>query len=89
MLYEDSIEKLIGIKGLIVEDAKNVFGELHIFAKMQRQEHICPCCGAATNRIHDYRSQIVKDIEAFGQATFIHLKKRRQVYTAFDLGDHR
>ena len=39
--------------------------------------HKCPCCGKITDKIHDYREQVIKDIPAFGKHLFIHLKKRR------------
>ena len=46
---------------------------------MPRKEHICPCCGKSTDKIHDYRKQYIKDIPAFGKLTYIVLNKRRYV----------
>ena len=44
---------------------------------MERKEHTCICCGTATNTVHDYREQIIKDIPAFGKLVKIVLRKRR------------
>lgn len=35
------------------------------------------CLWKYTDKIHDYREQVIKDIPAFGKFVFIHLKKRR------------
>lgn len=44
---------------------------------MPKTDHICPHCGHSTSYIKDYRTQIVKDAQMFGQDVFIHLRKRR------------
>ncbi len=53
-------------------------GEIkYIYIELERKEHICPCCGAKTNVIHDYRNQPIKDIVAFGKNVVLILRKRR------------
>ena len=44
---------------------------------MERKEHNCISCGTATNTVHDYREQVIKDIPAFGKLVSIVLRKRR------------
>lgn len=44
---------------------------------MERKEHTCPHCNTKTNTIHDYRTQKIKDIPAFGKSVTIVLRKRR------------
>ena len=44
---------------------------------MERKEHSCICCGTATDTVHDYREQVIKDIPAFGKLVSIVLRKRR------------
>ena len=39
-------------------------------------KHTCPACGSTTDRIHDYRMQVVKDVP-LSRNTFLHLRKRR------------
>ena len=53
----------------IEENNKNIT----IYAEMERKEHICISCGTATNTIHDYREQEIKDIPAFGKIVSIKL----------------
>lgn len=77
MLYTHSTEKLLGLQDLIVTKIEDIEKEIHIFGELKRKPHKCPCCGEYTDKIHDYRKQVIKDIPAFGKYTFIHLKKRR------------
>lgn len=46
---------------------------------MEQRIHTCPDCGDQTSRIHDCRTQIVKDISSFWRFTVLYLKKRRHV----------
>ena len=77
MLYEHFTEKLHGLQDLIStnveEDEKNIL----IYAEMERKTHNCICCGTATDTVHDYRTQVIKDISAFGKTVRIVLRKRR------------
>ena len=77
MLYKHFTEKLLGLQDLIItnveEDEKNIL----IYAEMERKTHNCICCGTATDTVHDYRTQVIKDISAFGKTVSIVLKKRR------------
>ena len=51
------------------------------YSRLPRHPHKCPGCGKTTDRIHDYRRQIVKDSSAFGKQVYLHLRKRRYVCT--------
>ena len=44
---------------------------------MERCDHVCPCCGAVTNKVHDYRPSIIKDAPIMGKNTYLHYSKRR------------
>ena len=44
---------------------------------MQRKLHFCRVCNKETTKIHDYRTQTIKDMNAFGRSVLIHLKKQR------------
>lgn len=79
MLYQDCIEQLTGLKDFYVKEVKDVYGELHIYGRMAKRIHKCPKCGNHTSRVHDYRTQIIKDVSGFGQITYLHLDKRRHV----------
>lgn len=77
MLYTHFTEKLLGLQDAEIEKVENSDCSLHIYCKLIRKPHKCPCCGEYTDKVHDYREQEIKDIPAFGKHTFIHIKKRR------------
>ncbi len=62
---------------LTIERIKSNEKEIHIYGKLTRKAHCCPNCLAKTDKIHDYREQIIKDIPVYGKAAYIHLQKRR------------
>jgi len=39
---------------------------MDIYLEMKPKAHNCPCCQQLTDKVHDYRTQIIKDIPAFG-----------------------
>jgi transposase len=77
MLCTHSIEKLLGLKGVIVKNVRQLPDKTEIFIELPRKPHVCPCCGHQTSYVHDYRCQTVKDIPAFGKHTSLILRKRR------------
>lgn len=77
MPTNDFISSLLEIKDLIVTKIENNYQDIHIFFKLERRDHICPCCGALTNKVHDYRTSIIKDSPIMGKHTFLHYNKRR------------
>lgn len=77
MLYTHFTEELIGLQGVKVNKVENSETKIIIHGELERTEHICPCCGGATDKIHDYRKQTIKDIPAFGKLVTIILRKRR------------
>lgn len=76
MLNQDYTTDILNLEDVIITGVKNISNELHVYLELPRREHVCPCCGALTDRIHDYREQIVKDIP-LGRTTLLHLRKRR------------
>ena len=77
MLYEDYTAKLLGLEDIIIKKVWEDESAHHIELELPRRKHICPCCGAETDRIHDYRKQKIKDISAFGKDVYLYLRKRR------------
>lgn len=77
MLYTHSTEKLIGLQGLIVKNIEEKENTIFIYSEMERKSHCCPHCSTTTSTIHDYRTQHIKDIDAFGKQVMIILRKRR------------
>jgi transposase len=77
MLCTYSTEKLLGLKGVIVKNVRQLPDKTEILIELPRKPHVCPCCGHQTSYVHDYRCQTVKDIPAFGKHTSLILRKRR------------
>ncbi len=72
---------LLNLQGVMIKKIENHENKKHIHIEMQRKEHECVCCGCKTNSIHDYRSQKIKDIQAFGSEVVLVLRKRRYCCT--------
>ena len=79
MLYRDCIENLLQLKDVIVTNIECHGQEMHIWLRMEQRIHKCPRCGSVTSKVHDYRTQIVRDVSISGYATILHLRKRRHV----------
>ena len=77
MLYKHFTEKLLGLQGLNITNIEENEKNIVIYAEMERKEHNCICCGTATDAVHDYREQEIKDIPSFGKLAIIKLRKRR------------
>ena len=76
MLMTDYTSKLLNLEDVIITGVDNISNQMHIHIELPRTPHICPACGASTDRVHDYRMQIIKDIP-LARDTFLHLRKRR------------
>ena len=76
MLMTDYTAKLLNLEDVIITNVENISDQLHIYIELPRSIHICPVCGASTDRIHDYRTQTIKDVP-LARDTFLHLRKRR------------
>ena len=77
MLYNHFTEELLGLQGVKITNIENSEKNIVIYAEMERKEHHCTCCGTATSTVHDYRTQVIKDISAFGKLVMLVLRKRR------------
>lgn len=77
MPNNDFISNILEIKDLIISNVESNSEEMHIYFKMERRDHVCPNCGAVTNKVHDYRPSIIKDAPIMGKNTFLHYSKRR------------
>ncbi|UZQ84352.1 MULTISPECIES: transposase family protein [Thermoanaerobacter] len=38
---------------------------------MKQKPHTCPRCGKLTSKVHDYRTQRIKDIPLWGKKNFL------------------
>ena len=76
MLMTDYTAEFLNLEDVIITKVENISDQLHISIELPRRKHVCPCCGAVTDRVHDYRMQVVKDIP-LARDTFLLLRKRR------------
>ncbi len=77
MLCTHFTQDILGLQDVKVTKIESNEKELTIYAELERKEHNCISCGTATDTIHDYRKQTIKDIPAFGKLVSIVLRKRR------------
>lgn len=76
MLNQDYTAVFLNLEDAIITNVENITDQLHISIELPRRMHVCPCCGAVTDRVHDYRLQVIKDVP-MARDTFLHLRKRR------------
>jgi transposase len=76
MLDLDYTAKLLNLEDVIITNVENLETEVHIYLELPRKEHVYPCCGASTSIVHDYRTQVIKDVP-LGRKTYLHIRKRR------------
>ena len=81
MLALNYTQEILNLQDVEVEKVENSENKQRIHIKLGRKVVNCPCCKAETSKIHDYRTQIVKDCEAFGKKIELVLRKRRYVCT--------
>lgn len=79
MLEKHFIEKLLGLQDTEIKNVERSEEKSIITIRLKREAQKCPCCGQYTDRIHDYRRQVVKDVPTFGVKTELILEKRRYV----------
>lgn len=77
MLCNNNTEKLLGLKGVIVKNIRQLPDKTEIYIELPRKAHTCPRCGCQTDQVHDYRWQAVKDSPAFDKRIVLMLRKRR------------
>lgn len=77
MLYKYFTEKILGLQDIEIEKVEEIDNSINLFCQLKRKPHKCPCCGDLTDKVHDYREQVIKDIPLLGKFFYIHLRKRR------------
>ena len=76
---KNNTTKLLGLEDVIVKNVYEDTSGCHIEINLPRRKYRCPRCGTMTDRIHDYRTQKVKDLDAHGVRTYLHIRKRRYI----------
>lgn len=76
-MHSNCIKDLFNLKGFIIKSIKNLENFVEINIELPVLEHICPCCGTKTSKVHDYYKQPITDIPIHFKPTKIIYKKRR------------
>lgn len=79
MLSFNHSQNILGLSNLMIKNISVTFDSTIFHIEMLRKPHKCPCCGTLTDRIHDYRTQKIKDLPSLGKKVFLLLNKRRYV----------
>ncbi len=79
MSKKDYIAELLKMEGVQIEKLEENANGIELCVSLQRKAQRCPRCGAETDRIHDYRTRQVRDLELRGQPLMLHYRQRRYV----------
>ena len=77
MPITNSIAKLFELEDIVLKDVVTTNDEVHVFFSLQRKIHTCPFCNTLTDKVHDYRTSVIKDLPFMGKKCFLHYRKRR------------
>ncbi len=77
MPISDFTAKLLELEDVFISDVSTTNTEVHVFFSLKRKTHSCPYCQCRTDKIHDYRTSVIKDLPFMGKFTFLHYRKRR------------
>lgn len=77
MPTNNDIRKLVGLEDVEIKNIEELDDKVSIYIERDRVKCSCPKCSHRTDRIHDYRTQKIKDIGAFGKQVELVLRKRR------------
>lgn len=77
MSQKDYTAELLGVEDAEVEKVEEKGGALEVTFSLRRRKHTCPCCGAETDIVHDYRSRILRDTGTAGKRVLLRYRRRR------------
>lgn len=69
---------LQGVRPIKQRFSKNL---IELWIKCPVKEHICPCCGKSTFRVHDYYLRSFNHIKVGKRSSLVHYKQRRYLCT--------
>jgi transposase len=84
-MHSNCIKKLLGLEDVISKNVVHADSYVNIFIETEPSIQVCPHCGQQTKRIHDYRSQTIKDLPFQLKHTYLILKKRRYVRNLYSM----
>ena len=70
-------EKLLGVQEASIKKVNDMKEDYEIFIEQPRKQCVCPACGNVTDKVHDYRTQRIKELSAFEKPVVLVWRKRR------------
>lgn len=77
MSQDDHITKLLGLEDAIIKKVEESEQRLQVTFDLHRKKHKCPCCGAETDLVHDYRNRTLHDTSVAGKRLVLCYRRRR------------
>ena len=77
MSTKDYTTMLLDMEDVVLRNIQEDEEEITLEFELQQKEHICPACGAATSRVHDYHNRTIRDLDLRGKRTTLHYRRRR------------
>ena len=68
---------LLDMEDVVLRNIQEDEEEITLEFELQQKEHLCPACGAATSRVHDYHNRTIRDLDLRGKRTTLHYRRRR------------
>ena len=79
MSQRDYIAEILGWEDVEIEKVTASAEEIRIRFRKKRGKERCPQCGQETERIHDYHTNLLRDIPIRGKRTRLEYRRRRYV----------
>ncbi|MDF2905409.1 MAG: transposase family protein [Herbinix sp.] len=76
-MHSNCTKNLLGLEDIILRKVVHADNYVKFYIETAPSPQICPVCGRQTSRIHDYRSQVIKDLPMQMKHTYLILRKRR------------
>ena len=80
-LRKNNITDLLDLQDVRLVNIKISKTFVEAWIKCPVKEHVCPCCGNHTSKIHDYYDRSFNHIKIGNKSSLIHYKQRRYVCT--------
>lgn len=79
MSTKDYTTRLLDMEDVVLKSIEEDVQEITIEIELVQKVQLCPACGAATSRIHDYHHRTIRDLDLRGKRTTLHYRRRRYI----------
>lgn len=77
MSTKDYTTMLLDMEDVVLKNIEEDAQEITLELELAQKEHLCPACGAATSRVHDYHKRTIRDLDLRGKRMTLHYRSRR------------